>query len=152
MRGRRAAEATGGARSTWSTRIGGSGGCRRRPADYADAYNNRGSAKAVLRQHDAALADYDEAIRLKPDSAAYSNRGVAKVALGQLDAALADYDEAIRLKPDSAEVYSNRGEAKAALKLKDEARKDFEITIDLARKAGDANVLAAAEKSLRDLK
>ena len=105
-----------------------------------------------MRQHDAALADYDEAIRLKPDSAAYSNRGVAKVALGQLDAALADYDEAIRLKPDSAEVYSNRGEAKAALKLKDEARKDFEITIDLARKAGDANVLAAAEKSLRDLK
>ena len=32
VRGRRAAEATGGARSTWSTRIGGSGGGRRRPA------------------------------------------------------------------------------------------------------------------------
>ena len=30
-------------------------------------YNNRGAAKAALGRHNDAIADYDEAIRLKPD-------------------------------------------------------------------------------------
>ena len=42
------------------------------------------NAKAELGRHDDALADYDEAIRLKPDDAeAYKNRGAAKAALGR---------------------------------------------------------------------
>ena len=46
---------------------------------YAEAYNNRGLAKADLGQSQAAIADYDTAIRLKPDDAeAYYNRGLAK--------------------------------------------------------------------------
>ena len=41
-----------------------------------------------------AIADYDEAIRLKPDYAeAYNNRGTEKGALGQRDEAIADYDD-----------------------------------------------------------
>ena len=43
-----------------------------------NAYNNRGAAKAALGRYDDALADYDEAVRLKPDYAyAYYNRGAA---------------------------------------------------------------------------
>ena len=120
--------------------------------DLAEAYGNRGIAKATLGRHDDALADYDEAIRLNPDLAeAYGNRGSAKAKLGRYDDALADYDEAIRLKPDLAEAYGNRGSAKAKLGLKDEARKDFETTLELARNANNAGVVAQAEQSLRDL-
>ena len=120
--------------------------------DYARAFYNRGVAKAKLGRHDDALADYAEAIRLKPDYAeAYNNRGAEKAKLGRHDDALADYDEAIRLKPDLAEAYGNRGNAKNALGLKDEARKDFETTLELARNANNAGVVAQAEQSLRDL-
>ena len=37
--------------------------------DYAEAYTNRGNAKAALGRHEDALADYNEATRLKPDLA-----------------------------------------------------------------------------------
>ena len=62
--------------------------------DY-DAYYARGLAKAGLGQHSAAIADFDAAIRLKPDDAeAYYNRGLAKQKLGQHFAAISDYDTA----------------------------------------------------------
>ena len=56
-----------------------------------------------------------------------------------------------RLKPDFAAAYNNRGKAKAVLGLKDEARKDFETALELAQKAGNANIVAQAEQSLRGL-
>ena len=120
--------------------------------NYAKAYNNRGVAKYALGRHDAAVADYDEANRLKPDYAeAYNNRGAAKNALGRHDAAIADCDEAIRLKPDYATAYYNRGLAKNTLGLKDDARKDFETALELARSAGNEELVAKAEEKLGNL-
>ncbi len=44
--------------------------------DLAEAYNNRGVARAAKGDPDGALKDCTEAIRLKPDYAgAYNNRG-----------------------------------------------------------------------------
>ena len=69
------------------------------------AYGNRGVAKNNLGLHEAAIADYDEAIRLQSDNAeTYANRGNAKALLGQLEAAIVDYDEAIRLQADFAKA------------------------------------------------
>ena len=69
--------------------------------------------KVHLKQHFAAIADYDKAIQLNPDYAyAYICRGNAKRKLEQYFAAIADYDKAIRLKPDDATAYDNRGRAK----------------------------------------
>ena len=42
----------------------------------------------ALERYEDAIADYDQAIRLKPDLVeAYSNRGVVKAVLGLKDAA-----------------------------------------------------------------
>ena len=98
--------------------------------DAAEAYNNRGNAKAVLKRYEAAIADHDQAILLNPGLAeAYSNRGTSKAELGRHDGAIADYDEAIRLKPDYAGAYINRGISKAALKRYEAAIADHDQAI-----------------------
>ena len=99
----------------------------------AEAYNNRGNAKADLGQHEAALADHDRTIELNPTLAtAYYNRGNTKRSLGQYDAELADYDRAIELNPTFAAAYNNRGYAKHALGQHDAALADLDRAIELA--------------------
>ena len=77
----------------------------------AETYFNRGCIKHEQADYKGAIADFDEAIRLKPDFAiAYAVRGVAHQHMEQYLAAIADYDEAIRLRLGLCTmVYSNRG-------------------------------------------
>ncbi len=78
--------------------------------NLAQAFTNRGLAYKRKGLWDRAIADYDEAIRLKPDLArAFSNRGNIYRKKGRFDQAIRDYDEAIRLKPDNAQVFADRG-------------------------------------------
>lgn len=60
-----------------------------------------------------AIAQLEEAIRLKPDYAeAYDDLGVALEELpGRLGGAVADFEEAIRLKPDYADAHYDLGNA-----------------------------------------
>ncbi len=98
----------------------------------ADTYFRWGNAKYELGLYQSAIADYDTAIRLKPDDAdAYNNRGLAKDNLGQHFAAIADYDTAIRLKPDDAKAYVNRGNAKDNLGQHFAAISDYDTAIRL---------------------
>ncbi|MBE9245257.1 tetratricopeptide repeat protein [Microcystis aeruginosa LEGE 00239] len=76
--------------------------------DYADAYNNRGSAKYELGDKQGAIADYNQAIKIKPDYAdAYINRGNAKSNLGDKQGVIADYNQAAQLysQQDNMEMY-----------------------------------------------
>lgn len=76
-------------------------------------FSNRGNAWKAKGELDRAIADYTEAIRLKPDHAiAHYDRGIVWQQKGELDRAIADFSEAIRLKPyDTLAVYAyvNRG-------------------------------------------
>lgn len=73
-----------------------------------------GTYKLDACDYAAAIANYDRAIALAPDSAdAYHNRGIAKDAQGDYAGAIADYDCAIALNPDDADAYHNRGVTKA---------------------------------------
>ena len=96
----------------------------------AETYFFRGNAKYELGQYAAAISNYTQAIRLKPDSAdAYNNRGNAKEGLKEYAAAISDYDTAIRLKPDDANAYVYRGLAKRDLKQYEAAIADYDIAI-----------------------
>ena len=80
--------------------------------DLSQIHFNRGVAYRDRGDLARAISDYDEAIRLNPQSAlAYNNRGVAYRGQGDLARAISDYDEAIRLNPQYALAYNNRGVA-----------------------------------------
>lgn len=92
--------------------------------------NNRGLARyknLIWADYDGAIADYSEAIRLKPDyDQPYLNRGAAYAAKNDYAAALADYTEAIRVNPSLASAYYNRGMAHKELGDLDAAIADYQ--------------------------
>ena len=116
----------------------------------AETYFMWGNTKCGLGDYKGAIADYDSAIRLKPDDAtAYNNRGVAKNGLGQHFDAIADFDSAIRLKPDDATAYNNRGVAKSGLGQHFDAIADYDSAIRL--NPDDAGVYSNRGNAKSDL-
>jgi tetratricopeptide (TPR) repeat protein len=76
----------------------------------AFAYAYRGWAWKVKGEHDIAIKDYNEAIRLQPEEKAwYNNRANIWNAKKDYEKALADCGEAIRLDPEYATPFFNRG-------------------------------------------
>ena len=103
-----------------------------------------------MEQHEAAIDDFTEAIRLNPGYyEAYGNRGAAKTALGKLDDAIDDFGEIIRLRPNDPFAHSNRGSTYALLGRTAEARADFETAQKAAKALGDAGLAAYVAKALR---
>jgi len=102
---------------------------KQKPKGRAAAYFNRGNAHSAKGEHETAIADYDEAIKLDPKSAsAYNNRGSARSDKGDVDGALSDFNEAIKLNARYASAYFNRGNIYAA---QGEARalKDYDAAV-----------------------
>lgn len=74
------------------------------------AYNGRGLAFYEIKQYDAAISDFIQALKLNPGFAtAYYNRGNAYDARKNYVKAIADYSQAIGYKPEYAKAYNNRG-------------------------------------------
>jgi tetratricopeptide (TPR) repeat protein len=113
-------------------------------ADLATAYYNRGNAYDDKGDHDRAIADYDQSIRLNPqDAKPYYNRAIAYEAKGDHDRAIADYAQAIGLNPQSADAYYNRGVAYFKKGDYDRAISDLDQYIRLAPSAPDGPALRA---------
>ena len=78
--------------------------------EKALAYRNRGNVRADAGAGPQAVADFTEAIRLRPaDAANYAGRGRARLAVQELEGAIADYSEALRLGPVTASLHVSRG-------------------------------------------
>ncbi|MBW0002779.1 MAG: tetratricopeptide repeat protein [Hyphomicrobiales bacterium] len=132
--------------------------------DRAVAYNNRGVAWDDKGDQGLAIADYDQAIRLKPNyTRAYYNRGNAyseRDATGDEERAIADYDRAIGLDPKFTFARINRGNALRAKGDTDRALADYDEAIGLDPKLaktyahrGITNLsVGALTKALADFK
>ena len=87
----------------------------RKTLGAAEAFE-RGWSHAEKGDHDQAIADCTEAIRLDPKNAdAYYNRGNSYARKGEYDKAIADCTEAIRLNQTQPVFYVSRARAYRAL-------------------------------------
>ncbi len=102
------------------------------------ALSRRGEAWSLNDEHDKAIKDLTEVIRLDPASVSYNIRGVALSAKDDYDTAIEDYTEAIRLDPKYALAFNNRGRARYALDEFDTAIEDFTEAIRLDPKYTEA--------------
>ena len=107
----------------------------REPGRVPVAYFNRGEAYAEAGDLDAALADYDWAIRLLPGYAeAYRNRGLVLGRKGDYQGAIADYRRALDLRPDDAPVVMAQAVAYDRLGRFVEALAGYDRALALAPK------------------
>jgi tetratricopeptide (TPR) repeat protein len=96
----------------------------------AFAWDMRGCAKNDLGQYTAAVADFDQAIRIAPaQPGPYLNRGFAKYRLDDLDGAIDDYAEALRLRPSDYLALNNRGLARMRKGEVRAALADFDLAV-----------------------
>ena len=74
------------------------------------AYRYRGDARTGAGAFQQAIADFNEAIRLRPDyMPAYAGRARARFSVRNFAGAIADYNETMRLSPGSAILHIERG-------------------------------------------
>jgi regulator of sirC expression with transglutaminase-like and TPR domain len=64
----------------------------------------------------AALADYNDALRLSPNHAQYYyNRAATKASMNDLQGALADYNKFLEYRPEDNAAYTDRGMVRLGL-------------------------------------
>jgi lipoprotein NlpI len=95
--------------------------------------------------HDKAIADFDEALKLDPKNAsAYNNRGNAKNEKGDADGAVEDFNAAIKQNARYAAAYFNRGNALAAKGEAKRALKDYDTAIKYNKRNVNAYIARGA--------
>jgi len=100
--------------------------------NLAVAFNRRCLALNNKKEHQRAVADCDQAIRLGPAyQNAFVNRGAAHYGMKNHERALADYTEALRLDPKDAIALNDRGNVWHGKGDEDRAIADYDGAIRL---------------------
>ncbi len=96
------------------------------------AHKTLGDALCKKGQLDAAITEYQEAIRLHPQYAeVHNNLGTALLQKGRVDGAISQFQEAIRLNPRYADAYFDLGIALYQKGRTDETINQFQEAIRL---------------------
>jgi tetratricopeptide (TPR) repeat protein len=110
------------------------------PNRYIDL-TNRGRLNTLLKQYDAALADFAEAQKINPDSVPILNdRCITYTEMGRFDEALADCSAALVKTPKAVFPLTNRGNLYLAKGDLDAAMNDYNDAL----KIGPNNIRAHA--------
>ncbi|MDR2591698.1 MAG: tetratricopeptide repeat protein [Chitinispirillales bacterium] len=102
------------------------------PASGTDAsyYYKQGHAFSQSNDHDGAIANYTEALKLDPRLVyALIARGSAYYSKGDYQSAVEDYSRSIELEPNDAGVFNNRGNAYRQMGNYDMARADYQAAL-----------------------
>jgi tetratricopeptide (TPR) repeat protein len=100
----------------------------------ARAFVLRGDAKADLGQNEAALRDYNSAIKIAPEyQYAYVTRCETRLQLDDLTGALADCDTAVRLDATDALAYEDRADVHFQRETYQLALADYDKAVELGR-------------------
>jgi RNA polymerase sigma factor (sigma-70 family) len=101
-------------------------------AIHAGDYIKRGRIDLFQGKYDHAIANFDHALRLNPQSApAYFSRGRANKLERNYEQALRDYTHAIQINPQAVAAYVNRGQIYNLEGDHDRAIADFNQAIQL---------------------
>jgi tetratricopeptide (TPR) repeat protein len=102
--------------------------------DRAGTYVNRGVLKLRRANYDAAILDFDQALRLKPDMGeGYVNRGAAAIGMHRYPESLVDLNKGIALGVDEpAKAYYNRAMAYEGLEDAKAAYFDYQKAVELS--------------------
>ena len=107
-------------------------------SDNAVAHFYLGKTLFQKGQTDEAIAQYQQALEIKPNyAAAQGNIGNALVKKGQMDEAIAQYQQALQIDPDYAEVCNNLGNALLSKGRADEAVIQYQKALQLKPDAVD---------------
>ncbi len=118
----------------------------------AERFFNLGLRKQYQNDHQGAIADYTEAIRLQPKyAAAYNNRGFARMSSGDYQRAMADYNQAIKLRQDMAQAYFNRGQTLVLMGRRQEALVEFRTAARYVQHKGMRYLYHRSRERIRDL-
>ena len=119
-------------------------------------FDNRGLDLYGNGDYTSAIADFDEAIKLRPQANFLTNRGDAYQAMKDYDRAIADYDAAVSLDPKFQRAYNNRGAAWQRKGDRERALQDYAEAVRLnpsdAKAADNYKKIATEVEHLNELK
>jgi Tfp pilus assembly protein PilF len=105
----------------------------RTTVDNYFARTNLGFALIDGGDYAGGIAQYTEALKIKPDSAETHNAlGTTLLKQGQLDTAMEQFAMALRIKPGFAEAHSNRGMVLAQRGVTEEAFSEFRKALEIS--------------------
>jgi tetratricopeptide (TPR) repeat protein len=94
--------------------------------DLLQLYNTRGNALDEMGNHELAINDFDEALKIDPNNSnIHLNKAISLQKSGEFEKALNEYDYVIKINPKLGEAFVNRGNLHAELQHYKEAISDY---------------------------